>query len=150
MSMAVAEADRRIEAIAQVGVITALEHGSAKARVRIGDLETHPILVSQIRSGTLRLHWMPSVGEQVVVMAPGGDLARAFILGSLPIDGNAIAPDGATPTMDLGGGTLRVVGNLFLDGDIEVTGDVTASGISLVQHTHPGVLSGGASTGEPN
>jgi phage baseplate assembly protein gpV len=50
----------------------------------------------------------------------------------------------------VGGGTLRVIGRLYVDGDIEVTGDVVASGISLVHHTHGGVQQGGANTKEPN
>ena len=76
-------------------------------------------------------------------------MARAFVLGALPIDGNMVAPDAGSPTMDLGGGTMRVIGNLYVDGDIEVTGDVTASGVSLVHHTHGGVQSGGSNTGAP-
>jgi len=102
------------------------------------------------------------MGEQITVWAPSGDMARAFVGGSLPIDGNAVAPDAASPTMDLGGGTLRVIGKLYVDGDVEITGkidvtgdvtcaaDVIASDISLVTHTHGGVLTGVANTAGPN
>lgn len=150
MSLSAAEADRRIGNVLSVGTIVSIDNATGRARVRIGDLETSPIPVMQLRSGAIRMHWMPSVGEQITVAAPSGDLARAFIMGSLPIDGNMVAPDEASPTMDLGGGILRVIGNLFVDGDIEVTGDVTASGVSLVHHTHGGVIPGGANTAEPN
>lgn len=150
MTRAAAEADRRIANILTVGTIVSIDNGTGRARVRIGDLETPPIPVMQLRSGTIRMHWMPSVGEQITLAAPAGDMARAFILGSLPIDGNMVAPDAESPTMDLGGGTLRVIGTLYVDGDIEVTGDVTASGVSLAHHTHGGVQSGGADTEEPN
>ncbi|MEH6775918.1 MAG: hypothetical protein V7668_18485, partial [Cereibacter changlensis] len=91
-----------------------------------------------------------SPGEQVTVSAPSGDMARAFVMGSLPVDGNMIAPDAGSPTMDLGGGTLRLIGTLYVEGDIEVTGDVRASGVSLVTHTHGGVIPGGGDTGGPN
>ncbi len=83
-------------------------------------------------------------------------MGRAFVGGSLPIDGNAVAPDTASPTMDLGGGTLRVIGDLYVEGDIRLTGTVTAdtevlaAGISLTTHTHGGVLTGAANTGGPN
>lgn len=150
MTLAAAEADRRIANVLSVGTVVSIENDTGRARVRIGDLETPPIPVMQLRSGTIRMHWMPSVGEQITLAAPSGDMARAFIMGSLPVDGNMVAPDAKSPTMDLGGGTLRVIGNLYVDGDIEVTGDVTASGVSLVHHTHGGVQSGGADTEEPN
>ncbi|WP_169310841.1 phage baseplate assembly protein V [Cereibacter changlensis] len=150
MSLAAAEADRRIGAMLNVGTIVSIDNATGRARVRIGDLLTPPLQVMQIRSGAIRLHWMPSPGEQVTVSAPSGDMARAFVMGSLPIDGNLIAPDASSPTMDLGGGTLRLIGNLYVEGDIEVTGDVRASGVSLVTHTHGGVIPGGGDTGGPN
>ena len=58
-------------------------------------------------------------------------------------------PDADTPTIDLGGATLSIVGNLTVDGDIMVTGDVVASGISLVTHRHDEVMPGAALTGLP-
>jgi phage baseplate assembly protein gpV len=161
MSRAAAEADRQIGNLCQIGVVTAIDNGTSRVRVRIGDLDTAWVPVLQIRSGTIRLHWMPSVGEQVTVYAPSGDMARAFVGGSLPIDGNAVAPNAASPTMDLGGGTLRVIGKLYIDGDVEITGkidvagnvtsaaDVRASGKSLVGHVHGGVTPGGGTTGVP-
>lgn len=150
MTLSNAEADRRLANVLMVGTIASIDNASGRASVRIGDLLTPPIPVMQLRSGTIRMHWMPSVGEQITIAAPSGDLARAFVMGALPIDGNMVAPDAESPTMDLGGGTLRVIGNLFVDGNVEVTGDVTASGVSLVDHTHGGVQSGGANTKEPN
>lgn len=137
MSLAAAEADRRIGAMVNIGTVTAIDIGTGRARVRLGDLDTAMIPVMQLRSGAIRITWMPSVGEQVSVLAPSGDMARAFIMGSLPISGNAVAPSAGEPTMDLGGGTLRLIGNLFVDGDVTVTGDVIAQGISLTQHVHP-------------
>lgn len=162
MTFAAAEADRRIANILSVGTVVAVDNAAARVTVRIGDLDTPPLQVMQIRSGTIRLHWMPAVGEHVTVYAPSGDMARAFVGGSLPIDGNAVAPDTGSPTMDLGGGTLRVIGKLYVDGDVEVTGkidvtgqvtcaaDVVASSISLTTHTHGGVFPGGSNTAGPN
>ena len=150
MTLSAAEADRRIANVLSLGTVISINNATGRARVRVGDLETPPIPVMQLRSGAIRMHWMPSPGEQVTIAAPSGDMARAFVMGALPVDGNMVAPDAGSPTMDLGGGTLRLIGNLFIDGDVEVTGDVTASGVSLVHHTHGGVQSGGASTEEPN
>lgn len=36
-----------------------------------------------------------------------------------------------------------------IDGDVDVSGDVTANGISLTMHTHGGVQSGSSTTGQP-
>lgn len=38
---------------------------------------------------------------------------------------------------------------LTVTGDVEVTGDVTADGVSLKHHVHGGVTPGGSNTGEP-
>lgn len=149
MSFAAAEADRRIANLFQIGTVVSIENGTGRAVVQIGDLVTPAIPVMQIRSGTIRLHWMPSPGEQVTVAAPSGDVARAFVMGAIAPSGNMVAPSSDQPTMDLGGGTLRIIGNVYIDGDVEVTGDVVASGISLVHHKHVGVASGVNLTGEP-
>ncbi|MDQ7775163.1 MAG: phage baseplate assembly protein V [Paracoccus aminovorans] len=150
MTLSAAEADRRIANVLTVGTVVSIDNGTGRASVRVGELEMPPIPVMQLRSGTIRMHWMPSPGEQVTIAAPSGDMARAFVMGALPVDGNMVAPDAGSPTMDLGGGTLRIIGNLYIEGDVEVTGDVVASGVSLVHHTHGGVQQGGANTEEPN
>lgn len=156
MGMSAAEFDRRIANIVQLGRVVSIDTGGQKARVQIGDIETMDIPVCQYTSGQIKFHWMPSPGEQVVVFAPDGDLARAIIQGSVPKSGHAVAPDAGTPTIDLGGGTLSIIGNLKIEGDVEIIGDVTvtedvtASGVSLVTHTHGGVVPGGGNTGEPN
>lgn len=53
-------------------------------------------------------------------------------------------------------GTLRIeaqstsiIGNVSVEGSLSASQDVTAEGISLTQHTHPGVQPGSASTGTP-
>lgn len=149
MSFASADLDRRLVNTVQLGRVLSIDTATMRARVRIGALDTHAIPVAQLASGAIRFHWMPSPGEQVVVFAPGGDMARAFVQGSVPQSGGAVAPDAGTPTIDLGGGTLSIVGNLQIDGDVTVTGDVVASGISLVTHRHGGVTPGAAQTGAP-
>ena len=143
MSFAAAEADRRVANGIMLGTVTAVNSGAARARVSIGDLASPELPVAQMRAGALSFWWMPTVGEQVVIACPSGDVAQGVILASV-FAGNAPSSDAATPMIDLAGGTLVV------NGDIEVTGDVTASGVSLVHHTHGGVKSGGSNTGEPS
>lgn len=47
------------------------------------------------------------------------------------------------PTVIINAATTQVLGNM------EVDGDVTASGVSLTTHVHSGVTAGGANTGAP-
>jgi phage baseplate assembly protein gpV len=141
MTFAAAEADRRIAGLVQIGTVTAVE--GDLARVSVAGLRSHPIPVTQIRMGTLRMRAMPSVGEQVVVIAPDGDMERAFVHGSLPAS-NGLANTGAGLELDLGGGTLNIT-----NGRIVIDGDVISGGISLQTHVHGGVVPGGGSTGEP-
>ncbi len=143
MSYAAAEADRRIANIAALGIVTAVDGAAGTARVAVGDLTTPALPVMQIRAGALSFYWMPSVGEQVLIVSPSGDVAQGVIIGSL-FAGNAPSSDASTPMIDLGGGRM------VLNGDLEVTGDVIASGISLNSHIHGGVIPGGASTQGPN
>ena len=46
-------------------------------------------------------------------------------------------------------GNIAITGNVSITGNLTVSGDATIGGISFLNHTHPGVLSGGASTGTP-
>lgn len=142
MGLNAAEADRMIGNIIQIGVVTAVDAGASKAKVKFGDLETDFIHVGQLRAGAISFWWMPQEGEQVLVAAPSGDMAQASIVCSF-FAGNAPSSDGDVPKIELNGGKMIVAG------DIEVTGDVIASGVSLVHHTHPHGDPAG-NTGAPN
>lgn len=143
MSRALSDMDRRLGNILQIGRVTEISAEAGTARVQIGDLKTPMIPVAQLRAGVIKFHWMPSAGEQVLVGAPSGDIAQAVVIMSI-FANNAPGSNAARPVIDIDGGTLEV------NGSIELTGDVTASGISLVHHTHGGVTPGPANTGEPN
>lgn len=145
MSFAVAEADRRIAGIAGIGVVTAaLADGTA--RVDMGGLVTQPLSVGKLRAGAMQVWWMPSVGEQVLVVAPSGDLARGVIVCSI-LASNAPSADTGTPTIDLRGGEMVIRGaRLQIEADLEVTGrmDITgtvASGENIV--AAGGIAAGG-------
>lgn len=160
MSFQVAELDRRLANVASIGVVTAVNPGAAMVRVRIGDLDSPEIPVLQLSAGGKQFWWMPTVGEQVAVLAPGGDIARAVSIGSI-YQGNAPSADGAEPRINLAGGHMVIDGDVTITGNVVIRGtlhidglttcdtDVVASGISLTGHVHGGVLKGGASTGGP-
>lgn len=143
MSEAAAEADRRIENIIRVGRVISVQAGDATAIVSFGDLESPPLQVGQLRAGVLQFWWMPTPGEQVIVACEGGDVEQGVIVASL-YAGNAPSSDAGTPLINLAGGNMKVIGNIIVDGD------VIASGVSLVNHTHKDVMPGPADTGVPN
>ena len=142
MSYSAAENDRRAANLLMIGTVSAVNAGAARARVNFGDLGSPELPVGQLRAGALSFWWMPAMGEQVLVGCPGGDIGQGVILCSI-FAGNAPSSDAGVPLIDLAGGVIRV------DGSIEVTGDVTASGISLVEHVHGGVQPGLGNTGKP-
>lgn len=159
MSFEGAEADRRIGNMVQIGQVTSVT-GDGTARVQIGDLATRALRVMALRAGGMQVWWMPTVGEQVMVLAPSGDMARAVIVGSL-MASNEPSGDETVPVIDLRGGdmivrgNLKIEGTLHIDGTQTITGDLTgdtdivASGISLVTHVHKNVSPGPAKSGEP-
>lgn len=46
-------------------------------------------------------------------------------------------------------GATSIEGRVTITGKAEVSDDVTAAGISLTKHKHPGVQPGGGTTGAP-
>lgn len=113
----------------------------------------------------------PSPGDQVLVVAQEGDAEHLVVVGRIfsirarppvsPATGAAVKPgevavftEGAW--LHVAGGVihaeateLRYRGKLSVDGDIAATGDVTAGSVSLRQHRHAGVRSGGDTSGPP-
>jgi phage baseplate assembly protein V len=172
--MTTAESNRRLHSLVRTGRVTAVDHLPAGpvARVQDGEIVTGWLPLLHPRCGMDRVALAPTVGEQVVILSPGGSLEQGIILGSLPQtdhpspadaegvhratydDGaiieydrtahrlRAILPDGATAEIEAPGG-------LTLKGDLTVDGEVTANGIHLSTHTHPGVTNGPGSTGAP-
>ena len=66
----------------------------------------------------------------------------------------AVFSDGTSVTMDTSSGTLSISspGTVNIEAgtiNIQGAGDVVVNGISLVNHTHGGVVPGGGSTGKP-
>jgi phage baseplate assembly protein gpV len=136
------ETERRLANVFRLGRVTSVNADEATAVVSFGDFESPDLPVGQMRTGALQFWWMPTEGEQVLVGCPSGDIAQGVIVCSI-YAGNAPSSDGGVPMINLAGGRMIV------DGTIEVTGDVIASGVSLVNHIHSGVLVGPSETGRP-
>lgn len=78
----VSELDRRLTQLIRLGTIAELDLAKAKVRVKLGENLTgwRPWLTT---AGRLKTWNPPVVGEQVVVLSPGGDLEQSVVLPSL-------------------------------------------------------------------
>ena len=84
--MILGELQRLLANMIRVGKVIELDESGPKARVKIGELTSNWLQCGAQRAGETRQTWMPSVGEQVVVLAPFGDTAQGFIAFSLNQD----------------------------------------------------------------
>lgn len=70
-----------MENLLRPGVISAVDHAKAKVRVRLGPEHTSGWLSYFARRAGNTITWdPPEVGEQVLVLSPGGELASGFVL----------------------------------------------------------------------
>ena len=78
-----AEAHRRISSMIRAGMVHEVRTGDARARVVIGENLTYWLPWLSPRAGADSIWHAPEVGEQVLVISPGGDLAQGFILAGI-------------------------------------------------------------------
>ena len=79
------------------GTVRSVDVSRARLTVAVGDLITKPIPWIAPRAGTMRTWSPPSLGEQVLVLAPGGNLGAAIALTGIFYDGH---PKPANGTAD--------------------------------------------------
>lgn len=77
------EAERRIANVAILARVVKIDPQRARVKVKAGPLESNWLPWTTPRAGKDRLWWMPEEGEQVLVIAPGGDLEQGVVVGSL-------------------------------------------------------------------
>ncbi|HCT9036853.1 TPA: phage baseplate assembly protein V [Providencia rettgeri] len=74
-----AEIRRLIRNLIRIGIVTDV-NAKKGCRVQIGSLETNWLNWITLRAGSTRTMNAPSVGEQVLILALGGELTTAFVL----------------------------------------------------------------------
>jgi len=83
------ELARLLQNLIRVGTIMAIDHGDPpRVRVKTGSLETDWRPWTERRAGQTTTWDPPTIGEQVIMLSPGGDLAGAYILCSVGSDNN--------------------------------------------------------------
>lgn len=94
-----AELLRLINNLIRYGTIAEIDHDAVRVRVRSGDALTDWIRWQEQRAGKTRTWNPPSLGEQVVLLAPGGELRAASVLMSL--NTRATPPPSADPNVTM-------------------------------------------------
>lgn len=133
---------RRLENLARVGTIEAVRHGApARCRIRCGDLLTNwiPWIAGRAAGSSGSVWWPPVVGEQVLMIAPGGDLLNAVAMPGAYSSKNPQSSENPKMfRMDFGGAGYMshdAEGGIFR---IEATGSVTlqvmSSSITITEH----------------
>ena len=79
----------------RLGTVCEINAAKAKIRVSIGEIKTPWISWLTTRAGADKNWWPPSIGEQVVVLSPEGNLKLGIALGSTYFRHNA-APESNT------------------------------------------------------
>ena len=149
----VSELYRRLANLIQLGQVIETDYLNEvpRVRVKIGELTTAWLPMMTQRAGCDRSWWPMEIGEQVLILAPGGELSQAVILGALyqqafptiahTADVHQIQySDGAVVEYDRkshhlkaslppGAQTeLRSDGGVTIIGDVSVQGHLTVSG----------------------
>lgn len=130
MNIQLNEIMRLMRNVVRTGVVVKTDLSTGRCRVQTGGIITDWLQWLTLRAGRSRTWWAPSIGEQVLILAVGGELDTAFVLPgifsddhpapSASADALHIAfPDGAVIEYEPETSTLSVSGIK--------TADVTAS-----------------------
>jgi phage baseplate assembly protein V len=79
---------RQLRNLIRTGIVTDVDTARALCRVETGGITTDWLNWLTPRAGRSRTWWAPSVGEQVLVLAMGGELDTAFVLPGIYSDDN--------------------------------------------------------------
>jgi len=79
-NFAIAELNRRLANIMRIGLVKEIDYKKARVRVKVGEFLTDWLPWVTARAGEDR-SWFPvSIGEQVIVLSPYGELSLGVVL----------------------------------------------------------------------
>ncbi len=166
----------RVLNLMRFGTIEVIDLVKAHCRVRTGALLTDWMAWCTPFAGAARTWHAPTIGEQVLLLCPEGELSAGVALRGLytqaypapstdPALHTVVYPDGACLSYHFGTGTLSATGlqqacieaaQIILRGHVIIEGSLTQSGgalssndIVLHTHSHGGVKAGNDATGGP-
>ncbi|RSV92433.1 phage baseplate assembly protein V [Klebsiella aerogenes] len=130
------ELARAIRNLIRSGVVTEVDTAQGLCRVQSGGIQTTWLNWLTTRAGRSRTWWAPSVGEQVLLLAIGGELDTAFVLPGIFSDDNPAPsasadawhvtfPDGAVIEYEPETGALTVSG--IKTADVTASDSITAT-----------------------
>lgn len=130
------EIARAIRNLIRTGIVTDIDHDEGLCRVQTGGMETTWLNWLTCRAGRSRVWWAPSVGEQVLLLAVGGELDTAFVLPGIFSDDHPAPsaspdalhvsfPDGAVIEYEPENGALTVSG--IKTADVNASESITAN-----------------------
>ena len=130
------EIARAIRNLIRTGIVTDVDHDEGLCRVQTGGMETTWLNWLTCRAGRSRVWWAPSVGEQVLLLAIGGELDTAFVLPGIFSDDHPAPsaspdalhvsfPDGAVIEYEPENGALTVSG--IKTADVTASDSITAT-----------------------
>ena len=162
MSAEIGDLQRRMANLFRVGKISEVERSTGRVKVQFGEAVTAWLPWMTGRAGAVKDWNPPSIGEQVVVCSPSGELEAGFVMfGSINTSDYAAPtaadntyridiPAGGNFEIRVGGATLSFSGGkITVNCDIETSADVKAGTISLRNHTHVHTAAEPAPTGAP-
>ncbi|WP_259293908.1 phage baseplate assembly protein V [Klebsiella pneumoniae] len=138
----------------RTGIVVETDLDAGRCRVQTGGIYTDWLQWLTHRAGRSRTWWAPSIGEQVMILAVGGELDTAFVLPGIYSDDNPAPsasadawhvefPDGAVMSYEPETGTLEVKQGGKMSGDIEHSGGAfTSNGVQVDKHGHGGIRRG--------
>lgn len=83
MNFRLSDLERRVAGLINVGRVADLDEQTARVRVEFGEILTDWLPWLTTRAGADRTWWAPEPGEQVLILAPSGELAQAVVLPAL-------------------------------------------------------------------
>lgn len=130
------EIARAIRNLIRTGIVTDVDPVGGLCRVQTGGMTTTWLNWLTCRAGRSRVWWAPSVGEQVLLLAIGGELDTAFVLPGIFSDDNPAPsaspdavhisfPDGAVIEYEPESGSLTVAG--IKTADVTASDSITAT-----------------------
>lgn len=131
--MEIAELSRRLENMIRIGTIAEIDHAARRVRVDSGSLTTDWLKWRVGRAGATRTWEPPTIGEQVMILSPSGELANGIVIPSIYSDAHDAPdaspdthvtsyPDGAVVSYNHQTGAMGVTG--IKSATIEASGDV--------------------------